>query len=58
MSPCCGMARKIGTRPTSEVTKQDLANWMVGREVGFTPDRGQVEPGEVRLRLDGCRLRQ
>jgi simple sugar transport system ATP-binding protein len=24
---------------------------MVGREVGFTPDRGQVEPGEVRLRL-------
>jgi simple sugar transport system ATP-binding protein len=43
--------RKVGTRPTSEVSKQDLANWMVGREVGFTPDRGQVEPGEVRLRL-------
>ena len=43
--------RKIGTRPTSEISKQDLANWMVGREVGFTPDRGQVEPGEVRLRL-------
>ena len=43
--------RKIGTRPTSEVTKQDLANWMVGREVGFTPDRGHVELGEVRLQL-------
>ena len=45
--------RKIGTRPTSETTKQDLANWMVGREVGLIPDRGTVEPGEVRLRLDG-----
>lgn len=43
--------RKIGTRPTSETTKQDLANWMVGREVGFIPDRGDVTPGEVRLQL-------
>jgi ABC-type uncharacterized transport system ATPase subunit len=43
--------RKIGTRPTSETTKQDLANWMVGREVGFAPDRGSVEMGEVRLQL-------
>jgi len=42
---------KIGTRPTSETTKQDLANWMVGREIGFTPDRGTVEFGEVRLQL-------
>lgn len=44
--------RKIGTRPTSETTKQDLANWMVGREVGFIPDRGDVKPGEVRLQLE------
>jgi simple sugar transport system ATP-binding protein len=44
--------RKIGTRPTSETTKQDLANWMVGREVGLIPDRGNVIPGEVRLQLD------
>jgi simple sugar transport system ATP-binding protein len=44
--------RKIGTRLTSETTKQDLANWMVGREVGFAPDRGHVELGEVRLQLD------
>lgn len=43
---------KIGTRPTSETTKQDLANWMVGREVGFAPDRGHTELGEVRLQLD------
>src|SRR5215217_7013890 len=44
--------RKIGTRPTSETTKQDLANWMVGREVGFAPNRGNVQIGEVRLKLD------
>ena len=44
--------RKIGTKFTSETTKQDLANWMVGREVGFAPDRGEVERGEVRLQLD------
>jgi ABC-type uncharacterized transport system ATPase subunit len=44
--------RKMGTRLTSETTKQDLANWMVGREVGFAPDRGEVERGEVRLELE------
>jgi len=44
--------RKIGTRPTSEVTKQILANWMVGREIGFSPERGAVEIGECRLQLD------
>jgi simple sugar transport system ATP-binding protein len=44
--------RKIGTRPTSETTKQDLANWMVGREIGFAPDRGNIEIGKVRLKLD------
>jgi len=43
--------RKVGTRPTSETTKQDLANWMVGRKVGFAPERGDVEPGEIRLQL-------
>jgi len=44
--------RKIGTRPTSEITKQTLANWMVGREIGFVPDRGKAEYGECRLQLD------
>jgi len=43
--------RMIGTKPTSETTKQDLANWMVGREVGFAPDRGEVQRGEIRLQL-------
>jgi len=44
--------RKIGTRPTAETTRQDLANWMVGREVGFIPDRGKSTLGEGRLRLE------
>ncbi|MCB0101230.1 MAG: ABC transporter ATP-binding protein [Anaerolineales bacterium] len=44
--------RTIGTRPTAETTKQALANWMVGREVGFAPDRGETKLGEVRLSLD------
>ncbi len=44
--------RRIGTRLTSETTKQDLANWMVGREIGFAPDRGKVEIGEARLKLE------
>jgi general nucleoside transport system ATP-binding protein len=44
--------RKIGTRPTSEITKQILANWMVGREIGFIPDRGIKNLGECRLQLD------
>ena len=44
--------RKIGTRPTSEITKQTLANWMVGREVGFAPDRGDVQKAGCRLQLE------
>ena len=45
--------RKIGTRPTEEVTKEALANWMVGREVSFALERGEAEAGAVRLALEG-----
>ncbi len=44
--------RMIGTKRTSDTTKQDLANWMVGRKVGFAPDRGVIERGEIRLKLE------
>jgi len=44
--------RMIGTKRTSDTTKQDLANWMVGREVGFAPNRGEVQRGDVRLKLE------
>jgi ABC-type uncharacterized transport system ATPase subunit len=43
--------RKMGTRLTSETTKTDLANWMVGREVGQILERGKSERGEVRLAM-------
>jgi len=45
--------RKIGSCPTSETNKADLANWMVGREVGRELDRGEGDRGEVRLVLEG-----
>ena len=45
--------RKIGTRPTSEVTKETLANWMVGREVSLVLERGESKIGKPRLVLEG-----
>jgi simple sugar transport system ATP-binding protein len=45
--------RVVGTRPTSEVTKADLANMMVGREVLLERERPESELGEVRLQLEG-----
>jgi len=44
--------RVVGTRLTSEVTKHELANMMVGREVSLERYRPPVEVGEARLRLD------
>jgi simple sugar transport system ATP-binding protein len=43
--------RMVGTRITSEVTKHDLANLMVGREVSLDRHRPTVEAGDVRLKL-------
>ncbi|MFQ5420312.1 MAG: ATP-binding cassette domain-containing protein, partial [Anaerolineae bacterium] len=40
------------TRPTSEVTKKDLANMMVGREVLLERVRPPREIGEVRLKME------
>ena len=45
--------RKIGSCPTSETNKSDLANWMVGREVGLELEREHGDRGEVRLALNG-----
>jgi general nucleoside transport system ATP-binding protein len=44
--------RLIGTRSTHDTTKQSLANWMVGREVSFALDRGELQRGKVRLKLE------
>ncbi len=43
--------RKIGTRPTAETTKRDLASWMVGREIVFAPEHKNVMIGKVRVEL-------
>lgn len=44
--------RVVGTRPTSEVTKADLAGMMVGREVLLERIRPPATLGEVRLKLE------
>ncbi|HXV43152.1 MAG TPA: ABC transporter ATP-binding protein, partial [Anaerolineae bacterium] len=41
----------IGARLTAEVTKRDLAQMMVGREVALDRVRPEVSAGEVRLKL-------
>jgi len=44
--------KKIGTRPTSDITKQTLANWMVGHEIEFITSTNSVHgDGDVRLQL-------
>ena len=46
--------RVVGERPTRGVTRPELAQWMVGREV--KPLAAQpVAAGDVRLKLDGLR---
>lgn len=42
---------KIGTRPTSEVDKSELAKWMVGHSIDFISTTDQIQEGEVRLSL-------
>ena len=48
--------RVTGTVATKDVDKAALAQMMVGREVSFERDRGDVEAGDVRLKLDNVTL--
>jgi len=43
---------KIGTKTVAEITKSELANWMVGREVSMTRDIEDIERGQTRLSLE------
>jgi len=43
---------KVGTRPTSEVNKKELAKWMVGHEIDFITSTNQMARGECRLELE------
>jgi len=42
----------IGTKKTSEVTRAELVNMMVGRDIK-EPEARKLETGEVRLRIEG-----
>jgi len=44
--------KAIGTVQTADVTKRDMANMMVGREVLLERYREALEPGEARLTMD------
>ncbi len=44
--------RVVGDVLTADVTKNELANMMVGREVSLERQRPPVAPGEVRLKLE------
>jgi ABC-type uncharacterized transport system ATPase subunit len=43
---------KIGTKSIAEITKSELANWMVGREVIMTRELTEIERGTSRLTLE------
>ncbi len=44
--------RKIGTKIIAEITKSELANWMVGREVSMTRELEEIPLGPARLQLN------
>ncbi len=43
--------RKIGTKMIADITKSELANWMVGREVSMTRELEEIPLGPARLQL-------
>ncbi len=43
--------RVVGTYPTAEMTRAELARLMVGRDVLLQYDRPQAQPGDERLRI-------
>ena len=48
--------KKIETVNVSDVTEQDLANMMVGRQVEFKVDKPEVELGDVVLKVEDLRV--
>lgn len=48
--------KKIDTVNVCDVTEQDLANMMVGREVVFAVDKPEVEVGEVCLKVENLKV--
>ncbi len=48
---------KVGTKIIAEITKEELANWMVGREVSMTRELEDIERGPTRLELQNVHCR-
>ena len=48
--------KKIDTVNVCDVTEQDLANMMVGREVVFAVEKPEVEVGEVCLKVENLKV--
>ena len=49
--------RVVGSRIPAETDEGDLAALMVGRDVQLVVDRGESHPGEVRLQVEGLKVR-
>jgi ABC-type uncharacterized transport system ATPase subunit len=49
--------RVVGSRIPAETDESDLAALMVGRDVQLVVDRGESHPGEVRLQVEGLKVR-
>ncbi len=48
--------RVAGTADPKTATQQSLANLMVGRDVVFQVEKGDAEPGETAIRVQGLRV--
>ena len=49
--------RVVGSRIPAETDESDLAALMVGRDVQLVVDRGESHPGDVRLQVEGLKVR-
>ena len=49
--------RVVGERSPKQTSEEDLAELMVGREVQLTVARGQSNPGEIVLKVEGLRVK-
>ena len=47
--------RNVGERPIAQITRRQIIEWMVGRELQDEFPRRQVTPGAVRLEVRGLR---
>ena len=55
-SPSSGAARSWASGCPSETDEDDLAELMVGRDVQLVVDRGESQPGESTLTVDGLQV--